>query len=69
MRPSAVLLYVWMGILGCRCPIYLSVLRVGNAVLAFKNNAPGYASAADEMTLQMMVDRLRTAQLLGEFSL
>ena len=42
---------------------------MGNAVLAFKNNAPGYASAADEMTLQMMVDRLRMAQLLGEFSL
>ena len=67
MRTSAVLLYVWMGVRGCGWPRSSSVLRIGTSVLVFKNNAPSYASAADDITLQMIVDRSRTAQLFGVF--
>ena len=42
---------------------------MGTAVLAFKNNDPSSASAADDIALQMIVDRLRTAPLFGGFSL
>ena len=69
MRPSYVLLSVWMRVCGCGWYSYLKVLRMGTTVLAFKNNAPIYASAADEMTLRMIVDRLRTEQLFGGFYL
>ena len=40
---------------------------MGTAVLALKNNAPGSASSADDITLRIIVDRLRTAQLFGGF--
>ena len=65
MRKSAVLLSVWMGVCGCGCTSYSSVLRMGTAVLESKNNAPSYASAADEITLRVIVDRLITAPLIG----
>ena len=39
------------------------------SVLAFKNNAPSSVSAADDITLRIIVDRLRTAPLLGGFYL
>ena len=65
ISPSAFLLSVWMGVCGCGCPSSLSVLRMGTNVLAFKNNAPSSASADDDITFWMIVDRLRTAQLFG----
>ena len=41
---------------------------MGTAVLTFKNNAPSSASYTDDITLLMIVDRLRTATLFGGFS-
>ena len=69
MRPSALLLSVWMGVRGCLWPSYASVLCMVTAALAFKNIAPSSASAADYITLRFFVDRLSTAPLFGEFSL
>ena len=40
---------------------------MGTAVLSFKNNAPSSTSAADDITLRMIVDRLRMAPLFGGF--
>ena len=54
-----------MGVRSCRWPRYLSVLRIGTAVLTFKNNVPSSDSAADDITLWMIVDRLRMALLFG----
>ena len=67
MRPAAVLFSVWMGIHGCVWPGSSSVLCMGTAVLAFKNNAPSSTSAADDIMLRMIVDRLRTTPLFGVF--
>ena len=67
MRPSTVFLSVWIGIRGCGCPRSFSVLRMGTDVLVFKNNAPSSSSAADDITLRMIVDRLSTAPLFGVF--
>ena len=67
MRSYDVLVSVWMGIRGCRWPSSLSVLSMGTAVLVFKNNAPSSASAVDEITLRIIVDRLRMAPLFGGF--
>ena len=67
MRPSDFLLSVWMGVRGCGWPSSSSVLCMGTTVLVFKNNAPSSASAADVMTLQIVVDRLRTAPLFEVF--
>ena len=64
-RSSAVLLSVWIVVHGCRWSSSSSVLRMGNAVLAFKNNFPSSASAADDITLRIIVDRLRMAPLFG----
>ena len=61
MRLSAVLLSVWMGVHGCGWNSSSSVLCMGTAVLSIRNNAPSSASSADDITLQMIVDRLRTA--------
>ena len=69
MRPSAVLLSAWMGVCGCGWPNYLSVLHMGNSVVAFKNNAPSYASDADDIKLRMIVDMLRESPLFGGFYL
>ena len=69
MRPSAVLLSVCMGVLCCGWPISSSVLRMGTYVAAFKNNAPSSASADDDITLRMIVDRFSTAPLFGGFPL
>ena len=66
-RSSAVLLSVWMGIGGCGWPISSILLIMGTAVLAFKNNAPSSASAADDITLRIIVYRLRTAPLFVGF--
>ena len=67
MRPSDVLFSVWMDVCGFGWPVYSSGLRMGTAVLALKNNAPSSASATDDITLRMIVDRLRTAPLFGGF--
>ena len=67
MSPSAVLLSVCIGV---HCDVwhrFLSVLCMGISVLAFKNNSPGSASAADDIILWMIVDMLRTAPLFEGF--
>ena len=69
MRPSAILLSVWMGVCGCGWLSYSSGLRMGAAVLAFKNNAPSSASDAYDIMLRAIVDMLRTAPLPGGFYL
>ena len=38
---------------------------MGTAVLAFKNNAPISASDADDITLRVIVESLRTEPLFG----
>ena len=68
MRPSDVLLSICMGVHGFGWPSSSSVLRMGTYVLEFKNNAPISASAADDITLWMIVDRLGTAPLFGGVS-
>ena len=67
MRTSTVFLSIWMGVCGYGWPSSLSVLRMGTAVLAFKNNTTSSASTADDVTLRMIVDRLMTAPLFGVF--
>ena len=42
---------------------------MGTDVLASKNNATSSASAADDITVRMIFDRLRMVPLFGEFSL
>ena len=69
ISPSAFLLSVCMGVCGCGCPSSLSVLRMGTNVLAFKNNAPSSVSAANDITLRIIVDRVRMVSLLGGFHL
>ena len=69
MRPSAILLSVWVGIRGCGWPSSSGVLRMGNTVLEFKNNTPSSASASGDIALRMIVDWLRTAPLFGGGSL
>ena len=67
MSPSAFLLYIWICVCVCGWPRSLSVLRMGTAVLEFKNNASSSTSAADYITLWMIVDKLRTAPLFRGF--
>ena len=42
---------------------------MGAAILEFKNNAQSFAFAADDMTLHIIVHRLKTVPLFWEFSL
>jgi len=61
----AAVLSVCIGVFGWGCPISSSVLRVGTASRALINIAPISASAADDMTAQIIWAMLRTAPLLG----
>ena len=67
MRTSDVLLSVWMVVRGCRWPSSSSVLHMGTGVLTSKNNEISSSSAADDITVWMIVDRLRTPSLFGGF--
>ena len=67
MRASVVLLSVSMGICCFRCPRSLIMLCMGTSVLLPKNNAPSPTPSDYDITLQMMVDRLRTAPLFEFF--
>ena len=69
LNPSDVLLSVCAGVSVCGWPISFSVLRIGTSVLAFKNNAPSSVSAANDITLRIIVDRVRMVSLLGGFHL
>ena len=66
--PYSVLLSVWMVGCGCGWTSSPSVLRLGTAVLEFKNNDPSSASSSDDIALRMIVDRLGTVPFFGEFS-
>ena len=46
----AVLLSVFNGVGGCRCPRAIKAFRIGIIFCAFKNKAPVSASAADATT-------------------
>ena len=63
--PTAVLLSICMGVLGCLWPISSRVFLAGTASLALMNIAPSSASAADDMTDLMMWAMFSTAPLLG----
>ncbi len=55
ITPSAVVLLVWIGVFGCGRPILARMRRKYTASLAFINSAPNSASAADEMTSQLLL--------------
>ncbi len=63
-RACAVALSVCIGVRGCRCPSSISVCCIETAVFALMNRAPSSASAADDMTAQIICEMLRTAPLL-----
>ena len=63
--PNAVELSIWIGVLGWGCPISSNKTRMGTASLALIYNAPSSASAAEDITASIIVDRFRTAPLLG----
>jgi hypothetical protein len=68
ITPSAVELSVCIGVRGCGWPISVSICRRYTASLAFKNNAPNSASAADDITAFIMVAMVKTAPLFGGLS-
>ena len=71
MNPSAVLVLVCIGMVGCGCPVAMSAWRAGMASLQLMYRLPSSASAADDMTDLMICVTVRTAPLLGgsvEFS-
>jgi hypothetical protein len=55
---------VWMGVHGCGCPISLNVHHIETTVLAWINNAPTLASAADDIIALIFCKILSTAPLL-----
>ena len=63
--PTAVLLSICIGVLGCLCPISCSVFLQGTASRALINIAPSSAFAADDMTALMIWAVLSTAPLLA----
>ena len=65
----AVALSFCIGVRGCGCPSLISVCRIETAVFALMNRAPNSASAADDMTAQIIWEMLRTAPLLIGISL
>ena len=56
---------VWVGVLGCRCPISDSVVFCGTASLALIYIAPISASVADVITILMIWAMFKTAPLLA----
>ena len=65
--PSAVLLSVWIGVLGCLCPISCSSCWMDTAWDALMYNPANSALAALNMTDLMMLEVLMIAPLLGGF--
>ena len=63
--PTAVLLSICIGVLGCLCPSSYSVILAGTASRALINIAFNSASAADDITALMIWAVLSTAPLLG----
>jgi hypothetical protein len=63
-----VALLVCIGVRGCGGPSLASVWRVETAVFALMKRAPISASAADDMTAQIICKILRTAPLLKGIS-
>ncbi len=61
----AVELSVWIGVQGCRWLSSWRVWRIDRAVLALTNNAPISASAAEDITVRMICDILRTAPVVS----
>ncbi len=64
----AVALSVCIGVRGCGWPSSMRVCCMETAVFAIMNRAPNSASAADEMTAQIICEMLRTAPLLKRIS-
>ena len=65
ISPSAVVLSVWIGVLGWGWPISSSIWRRWTASFALMNSAPSSASAAHDITALMIVAIVRIAPLLG----
>ena len=65
MMPSAVELSVWIGVLGCLCPISSKIFLILTPFFALINNAPSSASAADDMTALMISATFKMAPLFG----
>jgi hypothetical protein len=63
--PNAVLLLVWIGVLGCLWHISLSSWCIGIALRALMYSAPSSASAALDMTAFRILEMLRIAPLFG----
>ena len=63
--PQAVVLSVWMGVLGCLWPISAMSWRIGTALFALIYSAPSSALAALDTTTLSILEMLRTAPLLG----
>jgi hypothetical protein len=68
MTPNAVVLSVWMGVLGCLWPISVRSWRIGTASHALMYSAPSLALAALDMTALRILKMLRMAPLLGGLS-
>jgi hypothetical protein len=64
--PQAVVLSVWMGVLGCLWPISARSWHIETASFALIYSAPSSALAALDMTALSILKMLRTAPLLGE---
>ncbi len=64
----AVALSVCIGVRGCGWPSLMSVCRMDTAVFALMNRALNSASAADDMTAQIICEMLRMAPLLKGIS-
>jgi hypothetical protein len=64
----AVALSVCIGVRGCGWSSSMRVCHMETAVFALMNRAPNSASAADDMTAQIICEMLRTAPLLKGIS-
>ena len=68
--PTAVELLVVIGVDSLWVhPISYNVFHSSLAYLMLSKISPSSASTTDDITLRMIIDRLRTASLLGGFSL
>ena len=63
--PHAVLLSVWIGVLGCLCPVSSNRCLINTASCALTYRAPSSASAALEITVPSIFSTLSTAPLFG----
>ena len=63
--PSAVVLSVCIGVGGCLCPIYSSVVLSGTAPRKLMNSTQSSSSAVEDMTVLMILEIVVTALLFG----